>query len=241
MPDLNSSVKLHGTLPDGGQVYAETNLGNFVAEPWNAVSSLAFLIPAIYWLFRLKKKYFQYKFLTFCIPLLMAGGLGSTLFHAFRASKYLLMLDYLPIFILTAAVSIYLWKKVVLKWSYLFIFAIPVIAIKLLLSDFFSPHEAMNISYFITGTLIFLPALILLFKTKLSGLKKFLLSLFCFSLSLLFRKVDSISIIYLPMGTHWLWHILGAAGSFYLSEYLYVIENLSKMKNADQVKPVSIS
>lgn len=228
MPDQSQLVKYEKTLPDGGQVYAETNLKNFIAEPWNAVTSLAFLIPAFFWIVRLKNQYGKYKFLTFCIPLLIAGGLGSTLFHAFRVSKYLLMLDYLPIFILTAAVSIFLWKKVVLKWAYLLMIALPILAIRVFLSDFFSPHEAMNISYFITGTLIFLPALILLFKTRFAGLSDFLLSLVCFSLSLLFRKIDTQSVSYLPMGTHWLWHLLGAAGSFFLSQYLYAVENIPR-------------
>jgi hypothetical protein len=230
MPQNSEWFKLHGTLPDGGQVYAETNLHNFIAEPWNAASSLAFLIPAIYWTVKLRNRFRQYKFLTFCIPLLMLGGLGSTLFHAFRASEYLLMLDYLPIFVLTAAVSIYLWKSIIKKWAYLLLLAFLILIIRLLVSGIFSPHEAMNIGYFFTGTLIFLPAMILLVKTNLKGLRYFIPSLICFSLSLLFRKIDSISFFYLPMGTHWLWHILSAAGSFFLSQYLYTLATMPGLK-----------
>ena len=224
MSEFSQPIIKNGTLSDGGQIYKETNLNNFIAEPWNAISSLSFLIPAFYWLNKLKNNYAQFKFLTLCIPLLVAGGLGSTLFHGFRSSKYLLMLDYLPIFILTASVSIYLWKKIILKWAYLILIALPVLVFKLLLSDLFTPHEAMNISYFINGTLIFLPAFILLFKTQFNGLKDFVLSLIFFSLSLLFRKIDNYPIQFMPMGTHWLWHIFSATGAFFLAIYLYKVQ-----------------
>ncbi len=48
---------IHGLLPDGGGYYAETNPQNFVLEPWNAVSSLAFLVPVIYYMVKLKGRY----------------------------------------------------------------------------------------------------------------------------------------------------------------------------------------
>jgi hypothetical protein len=39
---------------DGGPIYAETDLSKIVAEPWNAYSSLTFLLPVIYWFFKLR-------------------------------------------------------------------------------------------------------------------------------------------------------------------------------------------
>jgi hypothetical protein len=232
MPRNSEWYKHHGTMPDGGPVYTETNPENFIAEPWNALSSLAFLIPAIYWLIKLRGKYSRYKFLTFCIPLLFAGGLGSTLFHAFRVSEYLLILDYLPIFILTMAVSLYLWKKIFKKWYFLFLIYVPAIIIRLLLQDRLPPHDVMNTGYFITGTVIFLPALLLLIKTKQKGMRYFIISLFLFLVSLIFRKIDALNTSLLPMGTHWLWHIFGAAGSFFLAQYLFIIEEPDKEKIA---------
>ncbi len=73
-------------LSDGGPVYFETNLQNFIVEPWNAFSSLTIVLPAIYFLIKLYGKYRNYAFVIyFCCPLLLIGGFGSTFYHAFRS------------------------------------------------------------------------------------------------------------------------------------------------------------
>ncbi|MEO1655950.1 MAG: hypothetical protein AAFU64_20580, partial [Bacteroidota bacterium] len=106
MPFLTYFLYLLIVLPDGGPIYAETNLQHMFVEPWNAISSLSFFIPVFYWAGTLIKKYRSYPFLSFCIPLMALGGLGSTLYHAFRNSYFLLLLDVMPILLLTLAVSL---------------------------------------------------------------------------------------------------------------------------------------
>src|SRR5688572_16196872 len=105
--------RYNAILPDGGGQYAETNLNHFIVEPWNALSSLFFLIPAIYWGLKIRKNIRENSFIAFCVPLLTLGGLGSTFFHAFRSSPLLLWMDELPILILTLSVSAYLWQKII--------------------------------------------------------------------------------------------------------------------------------
>ena len=62
---------------DGGQLYKETDFSRPIVEPWNAVSSLAILLPAVYWAFKIRNNYRKYPFLALCLPLLFMGGLGD--------------------------------------------------------------------------------------------------------------------------------------------------------------------
>ncbi len=102
---------------DGGPIYAETDLSVLFTEPWNALSSLAILLPAVYWAVRLRGDYRTYSFIFYCIPLLFLGGLGSTLFHAFRVSKWLLLMDVLPTATLTLSVSFIFGTKFFLVYG----------------------------------------------------------------------------------------------------------------------------
>lgn len=221
---LNSEwQRYHGTLADGGPVYAETDLSMIIPEPWNALSSLLILAPALYWAWRLRGEYRKYAFLSFCMPLLFLGGLGSTLFHAFRASSFLLLMDVLPTALLTLSVMLFLWYKLLGKWQYLAIILLVFVGLQVAVRYVASPHTAINLSYFITGTLIFLPVLLILIRTHWQHLLQIGGALFFFVLSLFFREIDAWEESLLPMGTHWLWHVSTGVGAFLLAEYLYFL------------------
>lgn len=208
---------------DGGQVYAETDMSRFIVEPWNAVSSLCILLPAVYWGVKLRGRYKEYPFISYCIPLLFLGGLGSTLFHAFRSSYYLLLLDVTPTAILTLSLAVYFWVKILPKWWWV----LPIVALPLGLrawistSDYLQGQEAINATYAVTGSFLFIPTLILLYKTSFEYSYFIFISLACFVLALIFRRTDNMEQTLLPMGTHFLWHILTGIGAFFLAEYLY--------------------
>lgn len=208
---------------DGGQVYAETDMSRFIVEPWNAISSLFILFPAIYWGIKLRGKYLEYPFITFCIPLLFLGGLGSTLFHAFRSSRFLLLLDITPTAILTLALAIYFWVKVLpSRW-----WIIPVIGsgvgLRIWIFQTMEGQASANASYAVSGIMLFIPTLLLLYKTKLAYSYFIFFSLGLFVLALIFRQTDNLQQNLLPMGTHFLWHILTGLGAFFLAEYLYKV------------------
>jgi hypothetical protein len=208
---------------DGGPIYAETNLDHFIAEPWNAISSLAIVLPALYWAFYLRFQFKKYSFIYFGIPLLIAGGIGSTLYHAFRSSSFFLVMDVLPTAILTLSVGIYFWVKVLPKWWQSLFIVVPVTLGRFWLFQLLPGELAVNISYFLTGTLIFFPVLLYLIKTRLKHVIDILLSVSSLSISLVFRERDQVLTDLFPMGTHFLWHILSGVGAFYLARYLYKI------------------
>ena len=206
---------------DGGPIYAETDLQKFISEPWNAISSLMIAAPAIFWGIKLRGKHREYLFLTLCLPLLFLGGTGSALFHAFRSSRLLLLMDVLPTALLTFSVGIYFWHKIVKHWYWIILVVIPFILIRFWLFEVLPDHTAINVSYFVTGSMIFLPILFYLIQTRFHYYTDILFSVSMLSASLIFREVDPYPISWLPMGTHFLWHTFSGIGAFYLGSYLF--------------------
>jgi hemolysin III len=217
-------------LPDGGPVYAETNLDQLIVEPWNAFSSLLILIPAIYWLFKIRGQFSHYKFMVYAIPLIILGGLGSALFHGFRISVAFLIMDFLPSAILTLSISIYLWVKIFKRWWYVFFVIVPAFSVRGLLWGNLPQHVAINVSYFTTGVIVALPLLIILYKTRFEKIWSVVGAIIPFMLALLFRQLDATDIHLLPMGTHFLWHTFSAVGAYFILKYLHFLRdvNLSK-------------
>lgn len=221
------SIFLRQILPDGGGFYAETNPKYWLMEPWNAITSLFFLFPVFYWFYKLKGKYKEHWFITFSLPLLFLGGLGSTLFHAFRVSYFFLLLDVLPILILTVALSIHFLLKLLPKWWYIFLIIVPYLILQVMMFTYMplTTSAKINISYFFRGVMMFLPALLVLQKTKFEAVKYLLATIFFFILALIFRQYDKEFAFVMYMGSHWLWHIFTVVGAFLLAEYLYRLRN----------------
>ncbi len=234
MNEIN--LDYHITLADGGSRYAETNLKEFIVEPWNAISSLFLVLPALFWAIKIRRKISENYFIFLCIPLLFLGGIGSTLFHAFRASPILLFMDVFPMMILTLSVGAYLWHKLLKKWPYTFIVILFSFLLRFFImsSNYFDKHTSSNFSYVVSGLTIFIPATVIIFKTNFRKLNYLLLSIFFFVFSLIFRKVDLIQFNLLPMGTHFLWHVFSAVGSFFLAEYLYGLDNFFSTNFAEK-------
>lgn len=219
-----NELSMHLILPpDGGPIYAETDLSAFISEPWNALSSLAIALPSVYWAFKLKWNIKDYSFLYFLIPLLFLGGLGSTFYHASRTSELLLWMDVLPTAIVTFSVSVYFWNKILpRKWQVATVL-LPITFIRFAIFEYLPGQLAMNTSYFITGFLIFFPIIFYLHERRYRHYKPILISVLFLSLSLVFRKFDFAFTELFPMGSHFLWHIFSGVGAFYLARFIYLI------------------
>jgi len=210
-------------LADGGPLYMETHPGHLIVEPWNAFSSLLMLIPAIYWICRMRKEGRQDKLMLATIFLIIAGGIGSTLFHGFRVSYFFLIMDILPSAVLTLTLTVYFWIMILNKWWHAFFIIVPLLCSRFFFWGVLPEHAAINMSYFITGVSIGLPLIIFLFQTKFKAWKTVAAAIFSFIIALVFRQVDSYPVSFLPMGTHFLWHTFSAVGSFFILDFLYNI------------------
>lgn len=224
-------------LRDGGPRYTETDLSRLVVEPWNAASALAFLGLVVAWAVRLRGEYRRYPFLSYCLPLLAVGGIGGTIYHAFRASPVFLVMDYGPIYVLAAATTIYLWVQVAPRWWHVLAVVLLCVALQLLASSL-PRHYAISVSYASLAVLILAPAAVLLAKTRFRHGGWVALALACFAAALFFRVADAWHLL-APVGTHWLWHLFGAATTAALMEYLYRLrrEKLSPAASAPSASP----
>lgn len=208
-------------LNDGGPVYAETDPTQFIVEPWNAISSLLYMLPAVIWLYRLWGKYGQFRFLVYAATLVILGSLGSTLYHAFRAYTFFLIMDVLPVAILALSLGILFWIRVFNSWVYMLLVVIPLTATRFVLFNSLPDNLAINLSYALTGLMILAPLGIMYWQKKLVKPLYILYTLIAFALALLLREMDSWQTQILPMGTHFLWHAFSGIGTYYILAFLY--------------------
>ena len=211
-------------IPDGGPYYAETNLDAHIVEPWNAISSIAIALPAIYWAWRTRGHIKDYPFLWVCIPFLFLNGFGSMLFHAFRSSKFFLWMDVLPAVLLTILVSIYFWQRILKNYYFTALITIGIILSRLLAHYQFQGAWAINVSYGISGTMLFLPIVIYVFRSHFFGFKYISISVICLIVALGFRLIDKQNWFDWSMGTHFLWHVFSGIGGFFLIAYFYKLK-----------------
>ena len=204
----------------------ETDPAQFIVEPWNAASALLMIIPAFYWFWLVRKDISHYRFLLFAILMVVLGGLGSALFHGFRVSVIFLLMDVVPSALLTLSLSVYLWLKVLKKWWHIFFILVPAFGIRFLLWDTLPDHLSINISYFITGALIALPLIIILVRDSFHQWVSVTLAVAFFILALLFRQLDTVEFSFLPMGTHFLWHVFSALGAWFILKYIHYLREL---------------
>lgn len=213
-------------LPDGGPVYAETNLNNFIVEPLNMLSAFVFVLMAIYWFWKIWGEWVKFMFMTASTILLLIGGVGGTLYHGFRAQAFYMYMDWLPILIICIMASAYFLYKLMRRWYY----AVSLVLISLILQIvallYIPVNYSTNISYGILATLVVLPTIFILRKTKFYCYENVAFAAFFFMIALFARIIDP----YFrgSIGTHFLWHIFGALSCFLIFRYVYLLYQLKK-------------
>jgi hypothetical protein len=231
-------------LPDRGPRYTETPAdpyapdAPFIAEPWNAVTASFFIWIVFAWLWRLRGRYGQYPFLMCCMPILLAGGIGGTLYHALRTHSLYFYLDVIPIFVLVVAggvfLAVHLWGR--RGWWYIvggfaayfgftafFFFVIaPLPWVARLTSD---PRGlSINVSYAALACVVLMPLFWTLIRTRFRHGGWVVAGVVSFVIAWIFRLVDRDIGPYLAMGSHWLWHTFGAITTVLIVEYFYLVE-----------------
>ncbi len=215
-------------ITDGGPIYTETRLDRFIVEPFNAFSAALFLGVVAYWLWELKGKYRDYLFLTYMVLVLGIGGVGGVLYHAFRVSEYLLMMDYVPITICCMSSGFFFLWRTTGHWLYPASAVSAYVLLESLLREHLSMYWYNNTNYFIMAMLVLLPTFRWMHITRYVKARYVWLALGSFSLALGFRIADRFSPGWLTMGTHWLWHVFGAATAFLMIHYVYLTYKVQK-------------
>lgn len=197
--------------------YCERLHPGLLAEPLNALSNAAFIIAAIWAARAALRRGNREPVIWLLIALVFVIGLGSLAFHTF-ANQWSVLADVLPITVfiygyLAFALRRFLgfaWWKV--AGALIVLFAITFVAENIL------PPGFMN------GSGAYLPALVasvlvsieLLRRGHPAHLNVSLASTVLF-VSLIFRTADIVMCSLLPIGTHFVWHILnGVVLALYL-------------------------
>ncbi len=223
-------------LPDGGPRYRETPPDPTavpVAEPFNAVTASFFILIVAFWVWRLWGRFGRYPFLTACLPILLAGGIGGTLYHAFRTRRAWFLMDVIPIQLLGLAAAVYLavrlgkalgaWKVVGTAVGLLTLFAV-LNAVFFRLLQGLSPNLPVNLAYASLALVVILPLAVVLVRTRYRHVGWVVGALASFGIAWFCRLVDGGTYDPLQMGTHWLWHTFGAITTLAITEYFYLLE-----------------
>ncbi len=214
-------LQIQKIMPDGGSYYAETNPAYWLVEPYNAISSLAFFFPILYYSYLLSGKYVQYLTITLALPLLFLNGLGSTLFHAFRNNTVWLVMDFAPVLVLMLGLSADFWGKILGGIGRGVCAVLVFIGLHIVAHYLFPPSMGINIGYFLRGTMLFLPMVLMLQKRNYKNAGWLIFGVLFFILALVFRGLDKRVTHILFMGSHFLWHISTVIGVFLICEYVY--------------------
>ena len=190
-------------------IYCERLDPSFWGEPLNALTNLAF-IAAGAWVLRGPDPWGR---LLGCITILV--GLGSLAFHTF-ATPWAAALDvaFIGLFILTFAyvVPLRLWHLPVRLSALYFLGVVGLIT----LISLTAPALKQLFGYFppamyVGAWLSLLTYTLLSYKYGVNVAGRLLIvATLLFPLSLLMRELDEPLCLALPIGTHWLWHLLNA-------------------------------
>ncbi len=212
-------------LADGGPLYAETDLTRPIAEPFNALSALVFLAIALMWFWRLRANSHRHPFLVFCVVLLWIGGLGGTLYHGTRASRWFHLMDVVPIAAICISVGAYLWGRLLRRrtwWTPMGILTPMLVPIPWAYWQL--PNQiAVSASYLVFAAIVLIPLGLTLKRAHFRHAVWVFAALGLFGIGWAFRVVDSFhfTLHWLPMGSHWLWHLFSAGAVFCLLQYFY--------------------
>lgn len=210
------------SLPvDSGPVYKETLAGRFPVEPFNTFSNFLFLGVCIYFALRVYRRGSRQVFLAFCLPVLLLGFIGGTVYHATRSAEIWLYLDWVPIVTLCLACSFYFaWKAGKLLWQKIVLCAL-VLGLPLIFRSIPWPQNMqISLGYIGTALGVLLPIVLYAARTRFTHFYGVVAAVLSFGIAISFRIFDS-SLAILPMGTHWLWHSFGAVAVFFIMNYVY--------------------
>lgn len=191
--------------------YCERLGPEFWAEPVNAITNLAFILGAALPYLAMRRRGQNDALLTVLCIIALCVGVGSFLFHTF-AERWAALADVIPIllFIVTflyAAMNRFFG----LRWPWAILAVVLAFGVSLL---------ARNLGLWVAGGSLngseaYFPALALLGGSALvlalrshKATGAIALATVIFALSLTARSIDESVCIHLPLGTHFLWHVL---------------------------------
>ena len=187
-------------------LYCERTGAGLLAEPINVVTNVAFFVAALAAWSLGRRTHVLSTAIWVLIAFSVAIGTGSALFHTF-ATGWARILDEVPILLFQ------LW--------FLWLYARRIMRLRIVLTAA-AIAAYMAVAFFcrqfphlLNGSLVYAPALMLLpglglyhFLQHKAGRFLLLATTGIFLVALAFRSIDEAACPHIPMGTHFLWHVL---------------------------------
>lgn len=215
-------------LGDHGPVYAETDPHQLIMEPWNMVSAALFLLIVAWWVRRVWGQRQAQPLVWYSLPILAIGGIGGTIYHGFRSHDVWLVMDWLPIAILTLTAALYFWQQLLARpWLVGTIGVVSFIIVRggiwLAAREAFALPQvyAITLGYSVMGLFMLIPIILVLRRTRWQHGGWVAAALGAFLLALSSRALDQDLASVLPQGTHFLWHTFGAVATHCMLGYIY--------------------
>jgi hypothetical protein len=211
---------------DFGPIYTETLLGRFPVEPWNTFSNLIFLLVFARFFREIQQQPRRYPITFISLMILLVGFFGGTVYHATRSHNIWLILDFVPIGVLVLLGTLFFWRKLTGSLLKSLLLLVVTLGASRLVAYWLITERQVRISfgYVMMAVAILLPAFLLSRKFRWKGRGTLVKAVISFSGAVLCRIGDSSWGKVLPMGTHFIWHILGGIATYYLFSFLLMME-----------------
>lgn len=198
---------LEGLIPVVMPQYCERDVFGF--EIINTVSNIGFWIAAFY-VYRGEWRVGS-RFLVFAMALLVIVGLCSGLFHL-RPSLVLLVLDAVPLYVLVLSIA-YRALSLMTRITTAIVFIILVIA-SAVIANAATVDTAIHVAARHGVALIALTAMASWIRRRNRAAGRLLLAGVSFyAVALAAKAFDGAVCAFVPIGSHWLWHLAGAIGA----------------------------
>ncbi|MCI5049978.1 MAG: ceramidase [Rickettsiales bacterium] len=213
----------------------------FWAEPLNAITNLAFIwfaIQGVKLMHHLRDESFKAVFdLWMLIIFMFSIGIGSGLWHTY-AVEWSVIADVVPIYLFINVYIFSLFIRVIgLKvWQAMLVW----VAFQSINMGFEMnvPRDTLNGSIMYVPTyMLLITAIIWMYAKKIQSAKALGIITLVFTVSLIFRTIDTEICALVPIGTHFIWHLLNAYVLFHLVNLLWVSVSGRQNKNTSPAQP----
>jgi hypothetical protein len=195
-------------------IYCERTTAAFWGEPVNALTNAAFLLAAGIGWGAARRTGSLDAAMGLLIGLVAAIGMGSFLFHTF-ANRWAGLADILPIAVfMISYLTLVMRRFFGFRWMLAALIGLSLLPARVAVAAASPPWVSAAMS----GSIGYLPAWLFLFGCGLAlvalkhpGGRWLLAAAAIFFVSLTFRSLDARVCDILPLGTHFLWHLLNAA------------------------------
>ncbi len=199
-------------------IYCERLDSGLLAEPINTFSNIGFLIAAYASWCLLKELTVGALEIRILINLIVAIGIGSTLFHTF-STIWAQILDFLPIILFQIT---YLWV-----YAHKIIKIRPLYIIGMVFLFLMTLYFGRQFPHLLNGSLIYTPTLILLGSLGIYHYRHvknqpylLLWATALFIVAVFFRSIDQAVCTTIPIGSHFLWHLLNGLIMYLITKSL---------------------